>query len=80
MANNRVQVEIAGSSTSPKLEEEGKAHSQNGIHGYAYLAADLTGAISPVAATFEMSFLSEASDEVISDQRYFAGRSWMGLF
>ncbi len=79
LADNRVQVEIAGSA-SDFSPADTAANAQNGIHGYANLAADLTGPASPLALTFEASFLSDAGDGANSDQRYFAGRSWIGLF
>ena len=79
LADNRVQIEIAGSAAD--FSPAGTAaDAQNGIHGYANLAADLTGPASPLALTFEASFLSDAGDGANSDQRYFAGRSWIGLF
>jgi hypothetical protein len=79
LADNRLRVEIAGSS----LEfgpEENESDPQNGIDGYASLAADLTGSASPVALTVEASFLSDSGDGADSDQRYFGGRSWLGFF
>jgi hypothetical protein len=79
LANNRLQVEIAGSSLDFGPEET-EAAPQNGIDGYASLAADLTGSASPLAITVEASFLSDAGDRADADQRYFAGRSWVGFF
>jgi len=79
LADDRVQVEIAGPSPGLSLEDS-EANNQIGINGYASLAADLTGPGSPLAATFKASFLSDADDGANSDQRYFAGRSWVGFF
>ena len=79
LADDRVQVDIAGSSLG--FNQEGKeTATQSGIDGYANFAADLTDSASPLAATLEVSFLSDAGDGDSSDQHYFAGRSWMGFF
>jgi hypothetical protein len=79
LADNRLQVEIAGSLLDFGPEEN-ESDPQNGIDGYASLAADLTGSASPVALTVEASFLSDSGDGADSDQRYFGGRSWLGFF
>jgi hypothetical protein len=79
LADNRVQVEIAGSLSDLGVDES-ESDPQNGIHGYANFAADLTGPASPLAATFEASFLSDFDDDTGDDHRYFAGRSLIGFF
>ena len=79
LADNRVQVEIAGSLLDFGPEEN-ESDPQNGIDGYASLAADLTESASPLALTVEASFLSDSGDGGDSDQRYFGGRSWLGFF
>ena len=79
MADDRVQVEFAGSSLGPGAEDSESGPLEE-IHGYANLAADLTRPASPLAASVEASFLSNSGDDSGVDGRYFAGRGWVGLF